>query len=103
MRHLGRVTLTVIPFLLLVVGGCNRQEVIPERLEGPVDRDLRYVQVKQNPDTYRGKLMLAGGEVLSATRLQEGTHIEVLQIPLSSDLFPKELHQHPRADSWRWM
>ena len=43
MRHLGRVTLTVIPFLLLVVGGCNRQEVIPERLEGQVDRDLRYV------------------------------------------------------------
>lgn len=88
MRYLGRATLAVIPFLLLI-GGCNRQEVIPERLEGQVDRHLRYVQVKENPDTYRGKLMLAGGEVLSATRLQEGTRIEVLQIPLSSDLVPE--------------
>jgi outer membrane lipoprotein len=88
MRHLGRATLAVIPFLLLV-GGCNRQEMkIPERLEGQVDRHLRYVQVKENPDTYRGKLMLAGGEVLSAKRVEEGTRIEVLQIPLSSDLVP---------------
>ena len=89
MRHLGRATLAVIPFLLLV-GGCNRQEVIPERLESQVDRDLRYVQVKENPEAYRGKLMLAGGKVLSAKRLKAGTRIEVLQIPLSSDLVPEE-------------
>lgn len=88
MRHLGKAIVAIIPFLLLL-GGCNRQEMnIPDRLEGQVDRDLRYVQVKQDPDAYRGKLVLAGGEVLSATRVQEGTHIEVLQIPLSSDLIP---------------
>jgi outer membrane lipoprotein len=78
----------VIPFLLLV--GCHRYDVIPERLEGHVDRNLRYVQVKENPEMYRGKLMLAGGKVLSSKRLKEGTRIEVLQIPLSSDLVPEE-------------
>lgn len=82
------VSLAVIPFLFLV--GCTRPpDVVPERLEGKVDRDLRYVQVKENPDMYRGKLMLAGGKVLSATRVKEGTRIEVLQIPLSSDLVPE--------------
>jgi len=32
--------------------------------------------------------MLAGGKVLSAKRTQNGTLIEVLQIPLSGDLIP---------------
>ena len=32
--------------------------------------------------------MLAGGQVLSALRKQDGTHIEVLQIPLSENLIP---------------
>jgi outer membrane lipoprotein len=89
MRLLSRAILAVIP-LLLFAGGCSTQDVIPERLEGQVDRDLRYVQVKENPDVYRGKLMLAGGKVLTAKRLKEGTRIEVLQIPLSSDLVPEE-------------
>jgi outer membrane lipoprotein len=83
------VIVAVIPFLLLA-GGCSRQDVIPERLESQVDRDLRYIQIKDNPNAYRGKLMLAGGKVLSAKRLNEGTRIEVLQIPLSSDLVPEE-------------
>jgi outer membrane lipoprotein len=89
MRFLSRAIFAVIPILLL--GGCSdRQEVIPERLEGQVNRDLRYIEVKENPDVYRGKLMLAGGKVLTAKRLQDGTRIEVLQIPLSSDLVPEE-------------
>lgn len=89
MRPQSRAILALIP-LLLFAGGCSRQDVIPERLKGQVDRDLRYAQVKENPDSYRGKLMLVGGKVLSAKRLQDGTRIEVLQIPLSSDLVPEE-------------
>ncbi|HET9844254.1 MAG TPA: Slp family lipoprotein, partial [Nitrospira sp.] len=34
--------------------------------------------------------VLAGGRVLSATRLQDGTRIEVLQMPLSADLIPED-------------
>lgn len=72
----------------LLVSSCSRQDVVPERLESRVDRDLRYVDVKQSPEQYQGKLMLAGGKVLSAQRLQDGTRIEVLQIPLSDELMP---------------
>lgn len=73
--------------------GCAREQVVPERLEGRVDRDLRYVEVKDNPEAYRGKLMLAGGKVLSAKRLEQGTRIEVLQFPLSNDLIPEARHE----------
>ena len=74
--------------LILFAGGCNKTDVIPDRLEGKVDRDLRYSDIKDNPQAYKGKLMLAGGKVLSAKRVNEGTRIEVLQIPLSEDLMP---------------
>lgn len=80
--------ITMMAVALLVVNGCNRTDVIPERLEGKVDRDLRYSDIKQDPQAKKGKLMLAGGKVLSATRLKDGTRIEVLQIPLSEDLMP---------------
>ena len=88
MKHRTHVSLSVIPLLFLI--GCNKPDVIPERLEGRVDRDLRYAEVKDHPGMYLNKLMLVGGKVLSATRVKEGTRIEVLQIPLNSDLIPDQ-------------
>ena len=80
--------LCIIAALALATTACARQEVIPEKLEGKVDRDLRFVEVKQNPEAHRGKLVLAGGKVLSAKQEQDGIRIEVLQMPLSGDLVP---------------
>ena len=85
---MNRMLIAAIASVVLLAGGCNRTEIIPERLEGKVDRDLRYADIKNNPKAYQGKLMLAGGKVLSAQRKQDGTHIVVLQIPLSEDLIP---------------
>lgn len=78
-----------IALLCLVAGACqSTTDVIPNQLEGRVDRHLRYVDIKDHPETYRGKLMLAGGRVLSAKRTQDRIWMEVLQIPLSKDLIP---------------
>lgn len=84
-----RASLSLSMILLcLIAVACQRTDVIPERLEGRVDRDLRYSDIKDHAETYRGKLMLAGGRVLSAKRTQDGTWMEILQIPLSGDLIP---------------
>ncbi|HWG96473.1 MAG TPA: Slp family lipoprotein [Nitrospira sp.] len=78
-----------IALLCLVASACQHTtDVIPDRLEGRVDHDLRYADIKDHPETYRGKLMLVGGKVLSAKRTQQGTELEVLQIPLSEELVP---------------
>lgn len=78
-----------IALLCIVVSACHRtSDVIPNRLEGRIDRHLRYADIKDHPETYRGKLMLAGGKILSAKRTQDSIWIEVLQIPLSEDLIP---------------
>lgn len=99
MRVCGKAIFAVVPLFLLLVfaGGCSNPEVIPERLEGQVDRDLRYAQIKDNPDSYRGKLIVAGGRVLKAKRLKGGTRIEVLEIPLSSGLVPEEGKESPEG------
>ncbi|HWF61236.1 MAG TPA: Slp family lipoprotein [Nitrospira sp.] len=78
-----------VALLCLVASACQRtSDVIPDRLEGRVDRHLRYADIKDHPEAYRGKLMLAGGRVLSAKGTQDRIWIEVLQIPLSEDLIP---------------
>jgi outer membrane lipoprotein len=69
---------------------CTQHRIIPNSLEEQVDRGLDFDKLKQNADHYRGRLLLAGGKVLSAKQLQEGTRIEILQMPLSKDLVPDE-------------
>ena len=56
--------------------------VIPKELEKQVDRSISFAQIKQNPDQYRGHLVVVGGEVLSIKRSPGGSRIEVLQLPL---------------------
>ncbi|TAJ09679.1 MAG: hypothetical protein EPO61_06375 [Nitrospirae bacterium] len=77
--------------LLLVLSGflagCAAS-VVPASLQMQVDRALAFAQLKESPDSYRGRLVLVGGEVLSAKRLKEGTRIEVLQIPLEDSQAP---------------
>lgn len=85
---MNMLIVTMMSVALLFVSGCNRTDVVPDRLEGKVDRDLRYSDIKQDTQAKKGKLMLAGGKVLSAERIEDGTRIEVLQIPLSEDLMP---------------
>jgi outer membrane lipoprotein len=62
--------------------------VLPPELETRVDRSVAFTDLLASPGTYRGRTIVVGGEVLSATFLQEGTRIEVLQIPLDSHLEP---------------
>lgn len=81
------------PLLLLCASACAQNEVIPQPLEARLDRDLRFVDVKRQPDAYRGKLMLVGGKVVSVTPLKEGTRIELQQMPLSSQLVPDATRQ----------
>ena len=73
--------------LLPFVGGCGPQ-VIPKELEGQVDRNVSFLQLKESPPAYKGRLVVLGGEVLSAKRGTDSTRIEVLQIPLNSSFEP---------------
>ncbi|GJL64358.1 MAG: hypothetical protein NPIRA04_30120 [Nitrospirales bacterium] len=57
--------------------------VIPEALESKVDKQLSFPQIIQNPDSYTGEWVLLGGEVLHALNSEDGTRLEILQLPLN--------------------
>jgi len=81
---------TTVPLLLVIVlGGCATSNVVPPALQAQVDKSLTFAQLRESPDSYRGRLLVVGGEVLSAKRLKEGTRIEVLHIPLNGSMQPE--------------
>jgi len=84
-----RVMTTVAIMGAMLATGCNRYHVIPDHLKGSVNRAVNYEQVKSSPSSYLGEVVILGGEILSATRLEDKTRIEVLQLPLTDDLTPK--------------
>jgi outer membrane lipoprotein len=67
---------------IVLITACSSQRVIPEALEPLVDRAVKFHEVVAAPDSYQGKIVVFGGEVLKAKRLKEGTQIELLQLPL---------------------
>ena len=86
--------MTTIAFLvsslicILLWSGCASSDVVPESLEPQIDKNLTFEQVLESPDSYRGRVLVVGGEVLKAKRLKEGTQLEVLQLPLDDDQRP---------------
>ncbi len=74
--------------LLVVTAGCASTRVIPESLEPQVEKTVSFDQIVASPDSYRGKVVLLGGEVLKAKATEGGTQLEVLQLPLDDEEEP---------------
>lgn len=82
------LTLWVLAFSLVVLGCSSSPVRIPEALQPQIDQNLTFTEVLTSPGSYRGRLMLLGGEILKAKRLKEGTQVELLQLPLNKDQEP---------------
>jgi outer membrane lipoprotein len=75
--------------LLLVAPGCFSSVVgIPETLEQQIDQNLTFTELLASPESYQGRLMLLGGQILKAKRLKDETRVELLQLPLNDDQQP---------------
>ena len=69
----------------LALTGCALSEpAFPPALQSQVEPALTFAQIKDAPDSHRGKTVMLGGEVLNAKRLKDGTRLEILQLPLES-------------------
>jgi len=66
----------------MLAAACSTQQVIPESLGPLVDRTVSFRELANAPESYQGKMVVLGGEVLKAKRVKEGTQIEFLQLPL---------------------
>jgi outer membrane lipoprotein len=70
----------------LAVAGCAT--AISQETLKTVDKDIRFEQVLENPDAYRGKVVLLGGEIISTENVPNKTVITVLQRSLGYNQKP---------------
>jgi outer membrane lipoprotein len=76
----NRVITYLLPFFIFV-SGCAH--VISKDLRANVDPSLSFGEVLQNPEAYKGKIVLWGGGVIQTLPQEDGTtFIEVLEWPL---------------------
>ncbi len=69
--------------LFLTIYGCAT--AISPGVKKSINQGLSFQIVKKNPDQYKGARVLWGGKVVSTNYRENGTLIEVIQIPL--DMF----------------
>lgn len=96
----GRAGRLILPFILsLLIGGCTHA----------ISREYRVSALKGlTPDmilldfsTYKGRLVLMGGEIIETRNLEKDTLIEVLQKPLSRNT--EQPSQEKDADGRFWV
>jgi outer membrane lipoprotein len=74
----------------ILLAGCTGVYVVPPDLEDKIDKQVSFLQVKASPASYTGRLIVVGGMVLTARLLkQDGTRIEILELPLGEDDEPR--------------
>src|SRR5438445_1757284 len=66
----------------ILLSACSSQRIVPESMEPLVDRTVSFQDVLASPESYKGRVLVLGGEVLKAKRLRDSTQIELLQLPL---------------------
>ncbi len=76
--------------VLLQTGCSSGPQVIPPELDHQIDRSLSFAQLRATADPYRGQTVLLGGEVLAAKRMENGTQLEILQLPVNEGEPPAE-------------
>ena len=72
----------------VMMTGCASHVVVPEALEAQLDKDVTFAQILAAPESFVGKRIVVGGEVLKVKRTGAGMLIEVLQLPLNADHEP---------------
>lgn len=84
-RYLVRSIFVLIS--LVWVAGCAPP--FPRELMKKVDPKLSFVQLRNNPERYRGEWVMVGGMIIDVKNTKEGTLIEVLQKPLENNGRPQ--------------
>lgn len=84
MRRSGRVWL--IFGLILAAGGCG--PAISTSLQQEAGPRVSFTELSARPDTYKGRIEILGGEVMSVAPWENGSLLTVDQRQLDERLFP---------------
>lgn len=84
-----RNELALLLTLFLLMTGCTHW--ISEQSRVVADRTVTFGHLRENPDLYRGKLVLVGGIVAAVARTGEGTQLDVIEYRLDSRELPDQV------------
>ena len=76
--------------------GCSTpyKNTLPPALAEHIELSLTFPQIIESPESFKGKLVILGGQVLMAKRLKDSTQLTILQLPLINEQEPsRELTQ----------
>ncbi|MFQ5780196.1 MAG: Slp family lipoprotein [Nitrospiria bacterium] len=73
--------------IMTLLASCG-PKIIPDEIEAKIDKDLPFEEISRDPELHIGRTILVGGEIIETRNLKDGTEIEILQKPLSSDRAP---------------
>jgi outer membrane lipoprotein len=80
----------ILFFLIFLLSGCAH--VISKDLRVKADPHLTLSQVRQNPDGFKGKMVIWGGEIIETINQRDATtQIEIYQKPLGWRGEPKDV------------
>ena len=74
----------------LLVSACSGNKVIPPDLKDQIDSSASFRDIQASPQSFQGRTVLLGGEILGARRVQDGIELEMLQLPVNGDDPPTE-------------
>jgi outer membrane lipoprotein len=79
-------------FLIIFLFGSGCAPVISEDLRAKAEPSLTFREVLQNPNAYKGKIVIWGGEIIQIVPQEDGTtFVEVLQMSLGWRGRPKDI------------
>jgi outer membrane lipoprotein len=77
--------------LSLFGAGCATSQfnnTLPPALAENIESTLTFPEIQESPDSFQGKLVLLGGQILEARRLKDSTQLTILQLPLINEQKP---------------
>ncbi len=72
---------------------CACAPVISQTTMSTVDRSVSFTALQQNPDAYRGRVVLLGGQIIATTVRADETWVEVLEKSLDYQQKPSDTDQ----------
>jgi outer membrane lipoprotein len=81
----------LIAGFLMLLSACA--PVISQTTMSTVDKSVSFPALQQNPDAYKGSVVLLGGQIIATTVKANETWIEVLEKPLDYDQKPSDADQ----------
>jgi len=88
MRKKPNKILLFLTIILLFISGCAH--VISKESRSLAARKIPFQWIAQNPEGYKGIMVVWGGDIIETQNLKEGTQIVVLQRPLARSEQPIE-------------